>query len=127
MAPDRQIETGHIFWFDSGKGVGQEETLEHPWIVISTPAFHRKAELVLAVPCTSVDVEHAFDVQIPESAIRRWPNVSHPLSTKKPIRVAKARKIRHFSVDRVIEIVGKIDNGDVLRAIRAEVMAALGT
>lgn len=118
------IETGSIFWFRSD-GQGQEEQEEHPWIVISTPLAHRKSELVLAVPCTSVDMEHAFHVSIQEGDIRRWPNVDHPLSLKKPIRIAKASKIRHFSVDRIV-VVGLITNQDRLREIRGEIMSMLG-
>ncbi|MCB9567965.1 MAG: type II toxin-antitoxin system PemK/MazF family toxin [Myxococcales bacterium] len=99
---------------------------EHPWIVISVPVFHRKASLVLAVPCTSVDVEHAFDVPLPPGSFVAYKNVTHPLSTKRPCRIAKARKIRHLSIDRVIEVVGKVTNEDILRRIHAEIAAAVG-
>ena len=124
---DRPIERGHIFWFDSGDGIGDEEQGKHPWIVVSTPLHHRKAKLVLAVPCTSKDVEYPFCVSIPEGSIRRWPNVSKPLSLNRPSRVVKASKLRHFSVDRIKEIVGVVENPDVLVAIEAEIRAALGT
>ena len=96
------IEHGSIFWFDSGDDtLGQEECGRHPWVVVTHPRYHRRTKLVWAVPCTSKDNDMAFDIPFHPSVINAFKNVSKPLSQKKPCRVAKARKIRHFSAERI--------------------------
>lgn len=128
MAPQIEIGPGHIFWFDSGGDtIGQEEKGNHPWIVISSGYFHRKTKLVLAVPCTSSPMEYAFDVAIGSSAIRPWPQAKRKLSTSDDTmsKVAKPRKIRHISIDRIDEIVGQVVDSDVLYALKRDLIGAL--
>ncbi len=121
----KHVETGSIFWFRS-EGQGNEEQDEHPWIVVSSPEFHRKAELVLAVPTTSKDMGYAFDVPLLDSDIRIWPNVVHPLSEKRPSRIAKAGKVRHFDLNRVEPVVGMLVNRQTLIRIHSAIQTALG-
>lgn len=139
------IRAGHVFWFDSGKidedtptaptkskqqpprPHGQEEAELHPWIVISTDEFHSYEKMVLAVPCTSVaQYVAAYDVEVNPGAIRRLPHNSKPLSEKKPCQVAKARKVRHFSIDRIVDVVGIVENEDLITRIRLKVASAIG-
>lgn len=123
----REIETGSIFWFKS-EGVGQEEQEDHPWVVVSTPVFHRKTKLVLAVPCSSSETAYALDVVVEEADFRAWPNVLRPLNQKgdKRIKVAKSRKVRALSVERVTEVVGMMINKDIIRAITSDIQGAIG-
>lgn len=122
------IEPGHIFWAESD-GIGQEEQGRHPWIVVSVEAFHYKAELVLAVPATSNPFGHAFDVEINHGDFVAYQveNANDRLhkTGDKQIRVAKARKVSHFSTLDVVP-VGKVTDRVKIKAIIGKIMTAMG-
>lgn len=98
---------GAIFWATSNDSLGQEERERHPWIVISGPSLARKEKLVIAVPMTSNPFQHYdTEVEVDATQITIRSEVSKRLDPKKLGGWIKCAKVRHWSVERVDEVIG---------------------
>ena len=101
------MKSGDIFWARS-EGIAEEEQGRHPWIVLSSESLARHGGLVIAVPVTSNPTRYkTWDVYVSAAEIERATAVRHPLDPEKLDGVVKCAKVRHWSVARVDEIVGR--------------------
>jgi mRNA-degrading endonuclease toxin of MazEF toxin-antitoxin module len=101
------MKSGEIFWAKS-EGVAEEERGRHPWIVLSSDEVSRHGGLVIAVPVTSNPTRYKkWDVYLNAAEIVRAKDVRHPLDPEKLEGVVKCAKIRHWSVVRVDEVIGR--------------------
>lgn len=101
------MKTGDIFWARS-EGIAEEEQGQHPWIVLSSDEVARHGRLVIAVPVTSNPTRYKkWDVYVDATEIALATDVRHPLDPSKLGGVVKCAKLRHWSVARVDEVIGR--------------------
>ncbi|MCH9680372.1 MAG: type II toxin-antitoxin system PemK/MazF family toxin [Deltaproteobacteria bacterium] len=116
------IKSGDIFWCTS-QGEGQEEQGRHPWIAISVES---RTSLAIAVPMTSNITSYGpSETYVNRAEIEYNMDCQHPLDQAKGEGVVKCAKLRHWSFDRVDEIIGSATKYYVnrLRGIVADVLA----
>jgi mRNA-degrading endonuclease toxin of MazEF toxin-antitoxin module len=100
------MKSGDIFWAKS-EGIADEEQGRHPWIVLSRDELARRGSLVVAVPVTSNPTRYKrWDVYMVPSEVVCANDVMHPLDPNKLEGVVKCAKLRHWSIERIDEVVG---------------------
>lgn len=115
MASKEKFGPGTIFWAES-EGIGQEDQGRHPWVVISNPQVETDGEIVIAVPMTTNGTRYAeFDKNVFPADIERIEGVKYALQgTDGTIKCAK---LRHWSVERIDEVIGHLTPA-VLETVR---------
>ncbi len=120
-----KYKPGSIFWAES-EGVGQEEQLRHPWIVISRPSVETECDLVVAVPMTSNPISHnEFTIGVYPSDVERLTGGVEPGLKEGEDGTVKCHKVRHWSVERMGEVIGRVHLAKLqeIRRIVADVFA----
>lgn len=116
---------GGVFWATTIDGEGQEEQGRHPWIIVSPDRLAEDAEIVIAVPMTSNPFQYRSGEQyVGGLVITRREGVSEPLDVSKMDGNVRCQKVRHWSADRVKEIVADVDQFGIekLRGIVADLL-----